>query len=106
MKRCREICGDEYKMNNLDVQNMELEKGKVYLIKYEVVCDRILINTLVCELKEEKKFNLKVSILYDDGDEIGSYSWRKGIVVSLFKGDINFIKKIPIEEEIIWRLKE
>jgi DUF971 family protein len=96
-------------MNNLDVQNMELEKGKVYLIKYEVECDGpagSLINTLVCKVLQNGKFNLKVSILYDDGDEIGVYSWRKGIVVSLFKSDIKFIKKIPIEEEIIWRLKE
>jgi hypothetical protein len=95
-------------MNNLDVQNMELEKGKVYLIKYEIAngISEFLINTLVCKVLQNEKFNLKVLILYDDGDEIGTYSWRKGQVVPLFKGDIKFIKKIPIEEEIIWRLKE
>jgi hypothetical protein len=95
-------------MNNLDVQNMELEKGKVYLIKYEIAngISEFLINTLVCKVLQNEKFNLKVLILYDDGDEIGTYSWSKNYVVSLFKGDIKFIKKIPIEEEIIWRLKE
>jgi len=45
-------------MNNLDVQNMELEKGKVYLIKYEIAngISEFLINTLVCKVLQNEKF--------------------------------------------------